>query len=67
MFYNPGTVERAVYLAGASGALWGVMASEAVWLIRNRSHLPPSQVRQWLQQIFFTLLLNLGAQHVARR
>jgi rhomboid protease GluP len=60
MFYDPGTPTQVVYLAGASGALWGVMASEVVWLIRNRSHLPPAQIRQWLQQIFFTLLLNVG-------
>jgi len=60
MYWNPGTPERAIYLAGASGALWGVIASEAVWLIRNRSHLPRDQMQKWLQQIFFTLLLNFA-------
>jgi membrane associated rhomboid family serine protease len=60
VFYNPGDETKIVYLAGASGALWGVMISEAVWLLLHRSHLPPGDVRRWLQQLFFTLLLNVG-------
>jgi membrane associated rhomboid family serine protease len=60
VYYHPGEVGAPVYLAGASGALWGVMTSAVVWLILNRSHLPPADVRHWLQQMFFTLLLNVG-------
>jgi membrane associated rhomboid family serine protease len=60
VFYFPGDQVKVVILAGASGALWGVMISEAVWLILHRSHLPPGDTRRWLQQIFFTLLLNIG-------
>jgi rhomboid protease GluP len=60
IYYSPGDLRSPMYLAGASGALWGVMASEAAWLVINYSHLPPAEVRAWLNQIFFTLLLNLG-------
>ena len=60
IFYYPGDESKIVYLAGASGALWGVMASEAMWLLLHRSHLPPGDVRRWLNQLFFTLLLNIG-------
>jgi rhomboid protease GluP len=60
IYYHPGDEVKLVYLAGASGALWGVMASEAMWLLLHRSHLPPGDVRRWLNQLFFTLLLNVG-------
>ncbi len=60
VYYFPGALVNIVYLAGASGALWGVMASEAMWIVLNRSHLPPEEVRRWNQQLFFTLLLNVG-------
>ena len=60
IYIYPGDQSKMVYLAGASGALWGVLVSEVVWLILHRSHLPVGESRQWLQQIFFTLLLNVG-------
>jgi membrane associated rhomboid family serine protease len=60
IYYYPGDARHVVYLAGASGALWGVMTSEAAWLVINYSHLPPAEVRAWLNQIFFALLVNLG-------
>jgi hypothetical protein len=60
VYYNPGEAGKVIVLAGASGALWGVLTSEVVWLVMNRSHLPPGDVRVWLQQILFTLLLNVG-------
>jgi hypothetical protein len=62
VYYHPGEAAegKVYYLAGASGALWGVMASEAIWLLFNRKHLPPDQVRLWTRQMLFTLLLNVG-------
>ena len=60
VYYNPGDTTKVVVLAGASGALWGVMTSEIVWLLLHRSHLPPAEVRLWVQQVTFTLLLNVG-------
>ena len=60
VFYNPGEVGHEVYLAGASGALWGIMTSAIVWLVLHRQHLPGQQVRLRLNQMFFTLALNVG-------
>jgi rhomboid protease GluP len=60
VYYSPGEPRAPMVLAGASGALWGVMTSEAAWLVLNYSHLPPAEVRSWLNQIFFALLVNLG-------
>ncbi|HEX3149850.1 MAG TPA: rhomboid family intramembrane serine protease [Gemmataceae bacterium] len=60
VYYNPGDASKINVLAGASGALWGVMGSEIVWLVLNRRHLPPDQTRQWFSQLSFTLLLNVG-------
>jgi rhomboid protease GluP len=60
VYYHPGDSTRIVYLAGASGALWGLMAAEATWLLLHRSHLPPGDLRRWLNQLFFTFLLNIG-------
>jgi membrane associated rhomboid family serine protease len=59
-YVSPGDLAKPIYLAGASGALWGVMTSQAMWLALHRSHLPAGEVRIWLQQLFFTLLLNVG-------
>lgn len=60
IFFTPGTPAVPAMLAGASGALWGVMVSEVVWLLINRSHLPTHEVRKWVQQLVFTLMLNVG-------
>jgi membrane associated rhomboid family serine protease len=46
-------------LAGASGALWGILASLATWLFLNRGVLPPALVATWQRQLFTTFLLNV--------
>lgn len=55
MAMNPMSV-----LAGASGAVWGVMTSLFVWLFRNREHLPPYIVNHWLRMLGIVLLVNAG-------
>jgi rhomboid protease GluP len=60
IYYHPTDGDKFVVLGGASGALWGAMMSEVGWLVLNRSHLPPSDVRQALQNILLTLFLNVG-------
>jgi membrane associated rhomboid family serine protease len=45
--------------AGASGALWGVMASLATWIYLNRHHLPPELAAAWYRQLGIVLLLNV--------
>jgi len=50
---------RAVLLAGASGALWGVLLSVAVWLIRYRGDLAPGVAAEWGRKLAFAVFLNL--------
>lgn len=45
--------------AGASGALWGIMASMATWLYLNRRVLPPGLVSTWAQQLLMVFVLNV--------
>ncbi len=44
---------------GASGALWGLMASMGAWVVLNRAFLPEALYRSWLRQLMFVLLLNV--------
>lgn len=60
MLYDPGQPDRPVYLAGASGALWGVMTSQITWLLLNRQHFAPRELQQWLSAFSYTMLLNIG-------
>ena len=50
---------REVLLAGASGALWGVLLSVAVWLIRYREDLAPGVAAEWGRKLAFAVFLNL--------
>jgi rhomboid protease GluP len=45
--------------AGASGALWGMMVSMAVWVYLNRRFLPRPLVSSWLGQLGMLLILNV--------
>jgi membrane associated rhomboid family serine protease len=45
--------------AGASGALWGMMVSMAVWVFLNRRFLPRQLVSSWLSQLGGLLILNV--------
>jgi membrane associated rhomboid family serine protease len=46
--------------AGASGAIWGILASMAAWIFLNRSAFPPMFVSRWLRRVIFIILLNVG-------
>ena len=50
---------RESLLAGASGALWGVLMSVVVWLVRYRDDLPEGVAREWGRKLLFAVLLNL--------
>ncbi len=45
--------------AGASGALWGIMASLATWMYVNRTALPPSLIAGWRRQLLWVFVLNV--------
>jgi membrane associated rhomboid family serine protease len=55
MLYDPGPS-----VVGASGAIWGLMTSVAVWVGLNREFLPPAMVREWLKRWGFVVLLNIA-------
>jgi rhomboid protease GluP len=59
IYYNPGTPEHPIMLAGASGALWGVLASQAMWLLFNYTHLTPQIVRATVTQMAQMLMINI--------
>ena len=46
-------------LAGASGALWGILASVIVWYLRYRDRMPRGMAREWRRKLGFALLLNV--------
>ncbi|HEV3257090.1 MAG TPA: rhomboid family intramembrane serine protease [Gemmataceae bacterium] len=46
--------------AGASGALWGIMASMGTWLFLNRNALPRALVATWTRQLLIVLALNVA-------
>jgi rhomboid protease GluP len=45
-------------LAGASGCLWGLMAALLVWIVVNRSHLPPNVYSDWMQRLLKSFVMN---------
>lgn len=46
--------------AGASGALWGIMASLATWMYLNRQALPGRLIADWRRQLISVFILNVG-------
>ncbi len=51
-------VDPRTKVAGASGALWGIVASAAVWILLNRAYLPRELSSAWLRNLFVAFLLN---------
>ncbi|MCE9533739.1 MAG: rhomboid family intramembrane serine protease, partial [Planctomycetes bacterium] len=64
MLYDPGTPTQTSVLAGASGAIWGLMTSMMAWVFMNRSHLPPEGVSSWFRQFGVLFLLNVGVSFI---
>lgn len=46
------------YLAGASGAIWGIQMSLFAWLFAFRRHLPPDIASDWFRRLFVVFVLN---------
>jgi len=44
--------------AGASGAIWGILACLPAWLFLNRRYLPPQLVSGWMRQLVSVLIIN---------
>lgn len=45
--------------AGASGALWGIVASLGAWFFLNRRALNPTAFRAQVRQLLFILIINV--------
>jgi rhomboid protease GluP len=45
-------------LAGASGALWGILGALAVWWVANRRFLPPQLFKAQMRQLLTVLIMN---------
>lgn len=58
--FDPGPPDKDIILAGASGAIWGLMMSLAAWLVVNRRHLPPEEVGPWMSRLGVLILINVG-------
>jgi membrane associated rhomboid family serine protease len=46
--------------AGASGALWGIFAAYAVWVILNRRYLPGPMASRMLRQVIIVFAINVA-------
>jgi membrane associated rhomboid family serine protease len=49
----------ATIAAGASGALWGVLASMLAWVLLNRKALPRALASTWIRQLLIVIILNV--------
>lgn len=55
---GPGDVP--VVVAGASGAIWGLMGAVLAWFVRYRHDLPPNVAADMGRRLAFSVLLNIG-------
>jgi rhomboid protease GluP len=55
---GPGDVP--VVVAGASGAIWGLMGAVLAWFVRYRHDLPPDVAADMGRRLAFAVLLNVG-------
>ncbi len=47
-------------LQGASGAIWGLMASMLAWLFMNRAHLPAEDLSRWVRALGMVVAINIA-------
>jgi hypothetical protein len=57
---KPEVQDQVVTLAGASGAIWGLLSALAVWVLLNRRYLPRRLFATWGWQIIITFIINLA-------
>jgi len=53
-----------ILVAGASGAVWGIMASAMAWLYMNWAHLPAEDRNRRMQALGMVLLVNIGISFI---
>ncbi|QVL34631.1 rhomboid family intramembrane serine protease [Telmatocola sphagniphila] len=64
LIFEPGTPAVPTLLAGASGAIWGLSISYIVWLVWNRTFIPPNIYRESVQNFMIAMVLNLGISYL---
>ncbi len=64
MVLRPIAGNNVVALAGASGALWGILASMAVWVLLNYRYLPRRLFSSWGVQICIAFAINIGITYM---
>ncbi len=53
---NHAPADQQGVLAGASGALFGILASMPVWIVLNRAYLPRALASDWMRRIMMNLI-----------
>lgn len=59
MAFRPVSNGSISLVAGASGALWGVMVSVIVWFLKYRRQLPPDITEDWSRKLGMAFCFNL--------
>jgi rhomboid protease GluP len=44
---------------GASGAIWGILATMVTWVLLNRHYLPQGLASRWIGQLVFIFFINI--------
>jgi len=61
LMINPAILDQGrisiILLVGASGAICGLLGSEAAWIFLNRQHLPPWLVSSFLRNVVINVLI----------
>jgi membrane associated rhomboid family serine protease len=59
---RPGAGEA--LLAGASGAVWGILASMAVWVLLNRRYMPRRLLSSWGSNLIIVFIINVAITYL---
>lgn len=60
MMVNPGTLSEPTVGAGASGAIWGLLAALIAWVLINRKRIAPEELAANINQFLIVMVLNIG-------
>jgi membrane associated rhomboid family serine protease len=60
MVLRPTSGGNVVMLAGASGAIWGLLSALAVWVLLNRRYMPRRLFSTWGMQIVIAFVINIA-------
>jgi len=67
MVLRPTSQGQGVRLAGAPGAVWGLLAALAVWVLLNRRYMPRRLFSTWGRQILIAFVINIALTYQMSR